>query len=273
MNQSSVIVILCLAPWLSLVGVKAYEMIFVTMAYNIRYGKKLSQSFVLKVRQKGIQTAFRYLSRTRHNSNDVFQQMHKKCESAFSRILLSWLYKWPTLILLASVLLYYFTWQRYFATSLLLSATCLLLVSLEVCHEVVARLALGHLDNFRRYVAFDPSGLNELARIFYDRNRILKDFLTTILVQLSCFTFAFSSVYYCLYSFDPKSFNAPVDSLVNAIYFSVVILGTIGFGDIVPVTPISRMTVVLHVLTLVVFVIFITGHFFASLSGTPENIP
>ncbi len=37
--------------------------------------------------------------------------------------------------------------------------------------------------------------------------------------------------------------------MINALYFSVVVMTTLGFGDIVPLTPDAKMVVVLQCLT------------------------
>lgn len=39
------------------------------------------------------------------------------------------------------------------------------------------------------------------------------------------------------------NFNVPIHSFITALYFTVVTLSTVGYGDIVPVTPIARVFV------------------------------
>ncbi|MCL4372336.1 NAD-binding protein [Candidatus Marsarchaeota archaeon] len=43
-------------------------------------------------------------------------------------------------------------------------------------------------------------------------------------------------------------FNVPIHSLLTALYFTVVTLGTVGYGDIVPVAPIARAFVIILIL-------------------------
>lgn len=44
------------------------------------------------------------------------------------------------------------------------------------------------------------------------------------------------------------NFNVPINTPLTALYFVVVTLGTVGYGDIVPVTPIARAFVIVLIL-------------------------
>jgi hypothetical protein len=61
------------------------------------------------------------------------------------------------------------------------------------------------------------------------------------------FILSFSMTYVALSASDPASFSQPVDK-VAAIYFSMTIMSTVGFGDIVAVSDVARMTVVVHMI-------------------------
>ena len=61
------------------------------------------------------------------------------------------------------------------------------------------------------------------------------------------FVLSFSMTYVALSASDPASFSQPVDK-VAAIYFSMTIMSTVGFGDIVAVTDVARMTVVVQMI-------------------------
>lgn len=242
------------------------------MLYNLRYGNELSKQFVTKIKSKKYKDAFSLLSNTKHNPNPIFEKMSNNCTCKAIQYALWFIYKWPVLCFSASILTYYYAWQENTLVGLILSIVCLLLVVLEFIHELVARLMLGYLDNYRRYIAIDPSGLNDYSNVFLDRNRLLKDFLLTILIQLFCFIWAFSSLYYYLSAYDVAMFNVPINTVVSSLYFSIVTTGTIGFGDINPTLPLSRALVSFHIITIWLFTIFLMAHFFATLSETPENI-
>lgn len=61
------------------------------------------------------------------------------------------------------------------------------------------------------------------------------------------FVLSFSMTYVALSASDPGSFSQPVDK-VAAIYFSMTIMSTVGFGDIVAVSDVARMTVVVQMI-------------------------
>lgn len=54
--------------------------------------------------------------------------------------------------------------------------------------------------------------------------------------------FGFAATYVRLYTANPDAFNQPVDR-VGAVYFSMTIMATVGFGDIAATTHGSRITV------------------------------
>jgi len=270
--MNELLVIIFLLPWLSFVFLKIYEMLVYSVINNLRCGIKISQTFVLKKTTEGVQAAILYLSEQRQRSNCMFQFLYSECLNQPIRVLCSLIYKWPVMIVMASTLLYFFSWLRLDLASVILSGTCILLISIEIAHEVMARLTLSRVDNFRCYVSLDPCALNNPERIFYDRDGMLRDFLATILIQLICFTFAFSALYFTLSNFDDKAFSQPLKTPIDAIYLTVVVVGTIGFGDIVPLTQLSRVLLILNVGTTMLFVVFIALHFVATLSDTPENI-
>lgn len=269
-----VLAIALLLPWLVFVCRKIYSMLVHNVVYNLRFGIKISQTFVLKLRTEGegVSAAMSYLSGQRGKSNRLFQTWYDRCTNPPIRLLFSLIYKWPVMIMMASALLYYFSWLYLSVTSVILSVVCVLLLVSEIVHEVVARLTLGQVDNYRRYVVLDPGALNNPHKVFYDRNRILRDFFATILIQLICFTWTFSALYFSLGRFDTYAFNKVLNNPIDAVYFAVVIVGTIGFGDITPVKELSKALLIFNVGTIMLFVVFITGHFFATLSDTPENI-
>lgn len=66
------------------------------------------------------------------------------------------------------------------------------------------------------------------------------------------FVLSFSMTYVALSASDPASFSQPVGK-VAAIYFSMTITSTVGFGDIVAVSDVARMTVVVQMVANLVF--------------------
>jgi voltage-gated potassium channel len=78
--------------------------------------------------------------------------------------------------------------------------------------------------------------------------------LTTVLVV---FILAFATVYLSMAESNPLAFTEPITK-VSAVYFTVTVLATVGFGDITPVTDAARIVVTMQMvlgLTLVAVVV------------------
>ena len=67
---------------------------------------------------------------------------------------------------------------------------------------------------------------------------------TTLLL----FILGFSLTYLALFQADPGSFSEPL-SKISAVYFTVTVLATVGFGDITATTDLTRAVVTLQMLT------------------------
>jgi hypothetical protein len=60
-----------------------------------------------------------------------------------------------------------------------------------------------------------------------------------IVVSLALFIVAFASTYLGISHQQPSSFNDPLSKL-DSLYFTVTVLATVGFGDIVPKSDVAR---------------------------------
>ena len=63
----------------------------------------------------------------------------------------------------------------------------------------------------------------------------------------------FAATYLSIVSESPHSFNQGLDHS-SALYFTITVLATVGFGDIVPVTDLARMVVSLQMIVDLVFI-------------------
>lgn len=91
--------------------------------------------------------------------------------------------------------------------------------------------------------------LREVARSPYPRMRALEALATVV----PLFVLLFSSIYYVMARTDPGSFSSQL-TRVDAFYFSVTILSTVGFGDITPVSQPARILVTVQMLSNLVIV-------------------
>lgn len=141
--------------------------------------------------------------------------------------------------IVAGVLLLYVLTPVH-ASSAAAAAVLMSLASIGLLLWIVARQA-------RRIVRHPQPGLAAIEAL-------------TLLATL--FVLSFALTYVALAASDPASFNQPVDK-VAGIYLSMTIMSTVGFGDIVAVSDVARMTVVFQMIAtlvlLAVVVRLITG--------------
>jgi Ni/Fe-hydrogenase subunit HybB-like protein len=69
----------------------------------------------------------------------------------------------------------------------------------------------------------------------------------TIANVLVVFILAFALVYLSMAQIDPDAFSEPLTK-VSAVYFTVTVLATVGFGDITPVTDTTRIVVTMQMM-------------------------
>jgi voltage-gated potassium channel len=74
-----------------------------------------------------------------------------------------------------------------------------------------------------------------------------------IIVSLAIFVLAFASTYLGISHQQPSSFNDPL-SKVDALYFTVTVVATVGFGDIVPRSNLTRSLTTIQMLLDLVFI-------------------
>lgn len=85
--------------------------------------------------------------------------------------------------------------------------------------------------------------LRGIARSPYPSLRALE----TLAVALPLFLMLFAATYTVLSQVDPASFSEPM-SRTDAVYFTVTVFATVGFGDISPVSTAARVVVTLQML-------------------------
>ena len=80
--------------------------------------------------------------------------------------------------------------------------------------------------------------LREIARSDHPRLRAVETLATVV----PLFLVLFSSIYFLMERSDAGSFSTPL-TRVDALYLSVTVLSTVGFGDITPVSEVARIIV------------------------------
>ena len=77
--------------------------------------------------------------------------------------------------------------------------------------------------------------------------------ITVLAVGTPLLIVAFAATYFLMASSDPASFSQPLDRTA-ALYFTVTVLATVGFGDITPVTTIARVAATVQMVLDIAFI-------------------
>ena len=85
--------------------------------------------------------------------------------------------------------------------------------------------------------------IREIARSAYPRIRGVEALATSIPLFLT----VFATTYYLLETAQPASFSEPLNRL-DAMYFTVTVFATVGFGDIVAKTELARTITIVQML-------------------------
>jgi len=87
--------------------------------------------------------------------------------------------------------------------------------------------------------------------------------LEAVIVAVALFVALFALFYLGLSKADPANFNEPLDR-VSAMYFTVTVLATVGFGDISPRTDTARLVVTAQMLLDLALIAIVVRVFFSA---------
>lgn len=73
-----------------------------------------------------------------------------------------------------------------------------------------------------------------------------------LVISVAVYLLVFSAAYVLMDRTDPSAFSTPITQ-VGALYFSVTVLSTVGFGDITPISDVARLAVTVQMLGDLVF--------------------
>lgn len=95
--------------------------------------------------------------------------------------------------------------------------------------------------------------------------------LSKYITSLICIIISFASVYYNLYKINPNNFicNHHHLSLIDSIYFSVVTFATVGYGEIIPNSNISKILVSTEIMSSIFILIIIVSSYINR--GNPQS--
>ena len=128
----------------------------------------------------------------------------------------------PALIIIGLLLLYYLLplWDRHSGSTAVSLALGLVLVAVVLAWQV-----------------------RKIATSRYPRLRAIE----ALALSAPLFLIVFATVYFATAQGDPASFSQALDR-TDALYFTVTVFSSVGFGDIVPVSETARVMVIIQML-------------------------
>jgi len=89
----------------------------------------------------------------------------------------------------------------------------------------------------------------------------------------------FAQIYLCLMTWNPGSFSLPVDAAGRSahllqsdmLYFSLVTLATVGYGDVLPATHVARMLAMFQAVTGLFYVAVVVAMFVGAYASRPRE--
>lgn len=155
-------------------------------------------------------------------------------------------FRWPSLMTIQALLLIV---VRQHAVTMIACALLIAGVWLELLQRFLFRLRLGHLDTYIRGIAsdcLDP----EFQQAFNPAHDLdlVTDFVLLFGRLVAVVILGYAAVYSALQlALSPNAFSgnlgAGSETVFSLLYFSVVTIATVGYGDIVPSTMIARFLV------------------------------
>ena len=96
--------------------------------------------------------------------------------------------------------------------------------------------------------------------------------LITVIVCIIIYVLLCSSVLLGLSILDEQLFAAPICSYATAVYVTVITMATVGYGDIVPTTELSRVVIMLIVISALIFIPYLFSNIIASIIQSPYSL-
>ncbi len=167
-------------------------------------------------------------------------------------------------------------WLLWILFGVITVLTVLYLSPLEPAHRLIfLRLAVV-CDIFLLLVC-----LAAILRFIFESPEVTLDTIFAAVVAYLMIAFIFAQAYMLLHSLQPQSFNlsAPVTSTSyhifedNMVYYSLIVITTVGIGDIAPITPVARALTAIEAMTgqffVAILVAWLVGRFISQSKCEP----
>jgi hypothetical protein len=186
-----------------------------------------------------------------------------------------WIFRWPVLMIAQASLLLW-VHKQFIVTS-----GCVLIIAgvwLELLQRFVFRLRFGYLDTYVRKATTSYLTLESQPPFHASHHLdLVEDFVLLfgrlVLVVIIGYACVYSAIQLTL---SPGSFNGELGqgwtSISSMLYFSVVTVATVGYGDIFPKTAVVRLVVASEIMAgFMLLVLLITAFAFTTIPSQDQG--
>jgi voltage-gated potassium channel len=96
----------------------------------------------------------------------------------------------------------------------------------------------------------------EFSNVLAKFNPSKLDTLGYVALSYALTIYLFALVFRAISNFDKDAFNTTIDTVWTGMYFSIVTIATVGYGDILPVSGLARLMVSIEILSGVAYGVF-----------------
>lgn len=201
------------------------------------------------------------------------QTVRAKVAASLERRAIRWLYRWPALMIMQACVVTFSS-----NPVLLVTGVALLLLGLwlEIAHVLTHRLTMGCVDSYfgkGATLQTDRPLQPEPGAVCPSRSDVLQEFSSLFVWLMVVLVLGYAGVYSGLHTLHTGAFRG-LDGTwapLNFLYFSVVTVATVGYGDIVPATILSRLVTASEVVAGFSLVVFFATAF--TLTLEPDKYP
>lgn len=222
---------------LALVVVKIIETIILGIIPNLIHGKTRLHEFHQIKSKQGIRFAIENYIGKRKNEMFLNRLIGHKL-SYFS----NFFYRWFILIPLSSFFLLFVQHTMVIRISVFI---IIFSITVEILNEVIERLWNGIASNVHFYTYVNVAGV-DYKQIDFNTSEIIKRISISLILRFSVVCIGFAAAYRSISTIDRLAFK-DMNSILDSIYFSLVTITTIGYGDILPLSSTARLIVICQI--------------------------
>src|ERR1035441_51776 len=223
----------------------------------------------LKALQVACQCSFLFQTRTASLNDLVFWTRRWPIATVFKRCRLQHLYRLPVLVAGTSILI--IVCQMPSLLAIVGGGVIFFALWTQILQTFLSRLAFGNRDiRFRRLSLRPPS--SDVEDHFADApGQATRDYILFIVGLIGTVIVGYAGAFAAIERYLPGSFSNAPTTVIDFVYFSSITFATIGYGDIVPLTQMSRLAVVTEIFASVICLVLLIFAYSSSSGSSSDS--